>query len=63
MCKLKIFDSTNIIYKYSIWGFNSFSEILNGRIAMISIVSLLILEISTKQSIIKLLLNLFKEIK
>nr|YP_002327481.1 CAB/ELIP/HLIP-like protein [Vaucheria litorea]ACF70898.1 CAB/ELIP/HLIP-like protein [Vaucheria litorea] len=37
------------------WGFTLFSEIINGRIAMIGLTSLFLIELITKQKIIFLI--------
>jgi hypothetical protein len=51
----KIFSYTKAIYEKYNWGFNKFGEKLNGRIAMISIVNLILVELFLKQSIINYL--------
>lgn len=47
-----------IDYQPPKWGFYLFSEIINGRLAMIAIVIVLCLEIFTKKSLLMLLQDL-----
>ena len=37
------------------WGFYPVSELINGRLAMLSLITIVIIEILTKQSILKIL--------
>nr|YP_009455884.1 hypothetical protein [Dictyopteris divaricata]YP_010205389.1 hypothetical protein LK366_pgp002 [Grateloupia livida]AQZ25100.1 hypothetical protein [Dictyopteris divaricata]UAV85958.1 hypothetical protein [Grateloupia livida] len=43
------------IYEPPKWGFHLISEVVNGRLAMIALFTILTIEIITKQSIFKIL--------
>lgn len=36
------------------WGFHPISELVNGRVAMLALIIIIIIEILTKQSILKI---------